>query len=837
VRAERSRKAMEDERPASSSSDFGVLLRRHRLAAGLSQEALAERARMSSDGISALERGHRRTPQRETLGLLADALALRGEERREFEIIASRAPVPRRTGPIDIAVGVSPEGGIPGLPLTLTSFVGRTAELGEITKLVHEYRLVTITGAGGVGKTQTALRVGMTLGASADPAVFFVGLASVGSPSLIVVAVASAVGLREVPGRPLLEALVAYLKGRALLLIFDNCEHVITEAAALVNTLLGECPHLRILATSREPLWTAGERTFRLPSLNAPSPDATRGLNAKEAATYGAIALFADRARAVDHRFTLTDENAPIVADLCRRLDGIPLAIELAAARANLLSIKALTERLDDRFRILTSRERTALPRQQTLRATINWSYDLLSETQQRLFERLAVFSGSAALEAAEAVAPDGALSAPDVFDLLSSLAEKSLVIANVEEGVPRYRLLESTRAFALEKLQERGESAAFAQRHAEWAAQVADRVHAKAAAVPVELWIRELELELENARSAIDWGLSTGHVALAARIASGFARVWRMNRGYAEPYRWVQAVVGSLDCTVERAIAARAWLTLAGLTFGTRRVDAAERALELSDRRDDPEDHMSALYQLAVGLIEAGRIEEAQVVNDRALQLCQQSESTKSRRYADALDVHARIVAANGLVDEARGHYEDALSLMTALGDEHEATLRRLNLGELEYRAGNFERALRFAEAAAQSAWRMRSRHREATALTNAAACHLALGDIEAARKKAQEALEFAQSCPPIEAAAAIQHLATVAALSGDARSGARLCGYVDARFRNERCERGFTERHTHDMLMRALREKLSGAEIETLGTEGALLSEEQVTNEVFEV
>ena len=330
---------------------FGTLLRQYRIAAGLSQEALAERARMSVNGVSALERGYRRTPQHETLALLAGALALDVERRREFEAAAVRSGFVRRG--TSVALGPWPATSSSNLPLALKSFVGREAELEEVGSLARHHRLVTIAGAGGLGKTQTALQVGRALSSGAAGAVCLVSFARIANPELVVGAVASTLGVQEVPERPLVETLITYLKSKTMLLIFDNCEHVIEEAAIVTEALLGACPRIRILATSRESLRAAGEHTYRLPPLSIPSVEAARRVNATNALEYAAIVLFIDRARAADHRFKVTDENAPIVAELCRRLDGIPLAIELAAARVNQSSLETLTGRLDDRLSIL----------------------------------------------------------------------------------------------------------------------------------------------------------------------------------------------------------------------------------------------------------------------------------------------------------------------------------------------------------------------------------------------------------------------------------------------------------------------------------------------------
>jgi predicted ATPase/transcriptional regulator with XRE-family HTH domain len=810
---------MEDEGRASSSPDFGTLLRQYRIAAGLSQEALAERARMSTNGIGALERGYRRTPQRETLALLAKALALDGEQRRIFEAAATRSGAPRRPRTQSVAVGVW-DSAASSLPVTLTSFVGREAELAEIAALMRDHRLVTITGSGGVGKTQTALRVGRALG-NGEGSVRFVGLAAVTNPSLVPAAVASAVGAQELPNRSTLQTLAGYLKNKTLLLIFDNCEQVIDEVAVVADALLQSCPHLQILATSREPLRAAGEQTYRLPSLSV-----------VEATT-----LFEDRARAVNNRFLLTGENALTVAELCRRLDGIPLAIELAAARANLLSVEELTAKLDERFRILTTGERTALPRQQTMRAAIDWSYDLLSLQERRLFERLSVFVGGCTLEAVEAVAPDSSLSRTDVFDLLSSLAEKSLFVVDREDAESRYRLLESTRAFALEKLTEHSEHEAVARRHAVWIADLADRAAATALAIPVEDWVGTFEPELENARAAIDWASACGEISLAARIACGLTELWRLSHGYAEPRRWLELLLSRVDVAADPGTAARIWHALATVTLGMHSVEAAQRALELDTFDNEPDKRVVAFHQISAGLLEAGRVDEAEAANQRALQLSRESGLSRSRRYAAALDLRAQLAAAREHFDEARQYYSEALSLTATLGEEHETDNLRINMGELEYRANHIERALEFADAAVAAARRIRSRHREATALVNSSAYRLTLGDLNGAHADARDALALSRWASSLEVAAAIQHLATVTALRGDAGRGARLYGYVDSWYRSEGCERGVTERRTREILMAALHEKLTAAEIDSNSAEGAQLSEEEAVTEALAV
>ncbi len=421
-------------------SEFGPLLRHYRHAAGLSQETLAERADISTNGIGALERGYRLTPQRETLTLLVRALKLNHDDLLAFEAAAARRGYRPRGN--SVPVGPWPKATTSALPQAPTSFIGRAVELEEIARLVREHRLVTLTGAGGIGKTRTALQIGRALSDAAGGAVCFVGLGAVNIPSMVMTAIAATIGVQTLPDHSLLETLLAYLRNKTLLLILDNCEQVVIEATIAAESLLAACPGVRVLATSRERLRAAGEHMYRLPSLRITD----------------AVELFSDRARAVDHRFAVTDETAPIVGELCGRLDGIPMAIELAAARMNVLSLKALSEKLDDRLSVLSGGPLTAPPRQRTIRATIEWSYSLLAAPERRLFECLSVFSRGCTLADAVTVCSDEDVAEDEMLDLLSSLIDKSLVVADFYGSEPRYRLLEPFRRYALERLKARGD-------------------------------------------------------------------------------------------------------------------------------------------------------------------------------------------------------------------------------------------------------------------------------------------------------------------------------------------------------------------------------------------
>jgi predicted ATPase/DNA-binding winged helix-turn-helix (wHTH) protein len=716
------------------------------------------------------------------------------------------------------------------LPRQVAPLIGREEVSAEVESLVREHPLVTLAGTGGIGKTRLALQAAANLLGDWTDGVWLVELASLSDPALVVNALASTFGLRDQASRSMLAVLLQYLRPRRLLMILDNCEHLIEEVAKVADAILRSAPEVRILATSREPLRIAAEQLYRVPSLAVPPGDS---LTSEEALRYGAIALFVERARASDPKFALNDESAPSVAEICRRLDGIALAIELAAGRVRMLPPRQLARKLDERFRVLTGGNRTALPRQQTMRALIDWSYDLLTEPEQRLFRRLAVFAGGWTLDAAEVVCTDETLEAHEVINLLSLLVDKSLVVAGTEH--PRYGLLESTRAFALEKLGQSGEREALVRRQAQWAADLGDRAHETAWTIPIAQRRAQFDPELENARLALDWALSHDEIPTAARILVGFSNSYQRLIGTAEVRQRLEAVLECLDAGPQPALAARVWGTLASLSVGSRAVEAAQRALEFAGRCNDRLTTIASLNTAAFGLVQSGRAQEARPVIDRALRLSRESSPTRSFIHVQTMNVAASVARACGRIDEAQQIWAEALSLTTAIGGE--ATTMRVNMGELEFQKQNAARALEFVKAIeAQTPGPHADRNRSG-AIMNGAAYRIALGDIVGARGAARDVLRLARGVDSLFATIATQHLATVAALNGDPRRGALLRGYIDASYRNIGYEREPTEQRTYDILMAALRGRLIDAEIESLAVEGALLSEDEAVAEALRV
>ena len=506
-------------RARKTASPFGVALQRARRSAGLSQQELAERAGLSQRGIADLERGIRRNPYPATLRRLVEALGLEHTEREAFLAAADRCE------PASHVAAVRPAR---SLPLLLNSLVGREHELASIRRLLQTSRLVTLTGTGGIGKTRLVLEVTR---ASADAV--FVDLAPLTDGGLVMAAVAAALGVREQPNASLHDLLCTRLAEGNPLLVLDNCEHLVQACAELAESLLRSCPELRILATSRERLGVPGERNWPVPPLAVPDEQ----LPAARLPECETVRLFLERATAMCPEFAHTPRNSGSIASLCRRLDGIPLAIELAAARVNVLSVEQIAVRLDDAVRLLAGGSRTSPARHQTLQATFEWSHDLLSEPERLLLARVSVFAGGWTLEAAEAVCGSVPLEREDILDLLGQLVDKSLVLVEAGDGdVRRYRLLEPLRQFAAERLAERGATADLRQRHAHWVSALVEGAARSYHGPNEPAALDRLEREHANIQAGFDWLLDgQAQVDEAARLAGGLWWFWTLRDNWLE--------------------------------------------------------------------------------------------------------------------------------------------------------------------------------------------------------------------------------------------------------------------------------------------------------------
>ena len=574
------------------------------------------------------------------------------------------------------------------LPTQLTSFVGRERELAMARERLAGTRLLTLTGAGGSGKTRLALEIARREADALDGELAWTELAAVATGSLVADTVLAALGLSEQPGRSATETLIGALRDRRTLLVLDNCEHVIDASALLADALLRACPHLRILATSREALGIAGETAWLVPPLSLPSTAAD--LDASEA-----IALFVERARAVVPSFALGPANAELVTRICRRLDGLPLALELAAARLRALSLERIVDRLDDRFRLLTTGNRAALPRQQTLRAAIDWSYDLLSEHERLLLERLAVFAGGFTLEGAESVCAGGGIEADDVLDLVAGLVEKSLVtLLDAEEDV-RYRLLETVREYGREALARRGDAHEYRARHARFYAALAAEAESHLTTARRPQWTAVLQLDLDNLREALSWS-AEGDPMLHLRIAGTLCWFWYSSGLWTEARRWLDAALAlpaAAEPTPERAsvlFAAGALASLQGQPATARPwlYECASLAQSSGDERLEA----YAFNYLAMTYGQEG---DARTVSlaERALSWATRTGDLYCQRLA--LLILGTYSARIGELDRARALMEQGVEVARAFGAERELGIALNCLGATLSEQGELTRAV----------------------------------------------------------------------------------------------------------------------------------------------
>jgi predicted ATPase/class 3 adenylate cyclase len=594
------------------------------------------------------------------------------------------------------------------LPLELTSFVGRERELAELSGRLKTTRLLTLTGAGGCGKTRLALQLGADVAESFPDGVWLVELAPLADAALVPDAVAAAVGARGGTGQPIHPALLAFLRTRRLLVILDNCENLLEACARLADAILRGCPNLRILATSREALGIAGEISWRVPSLTLLGGD--RPMSLEAVAATETARLFVERAVAVQPAFALTEQNAPAVARICRRLDGIPLAIELAATRVRALSVEQIAGRLDQRFRLLTGGSRTALPRQQTLAATVSWSYDLLTEPEQNLFNRLSVFAGGFTLEAAEAICGvlgDGSplreeleekwrtgyqvlgegtrgpdtrdlTSSPDVLDLLTSLVDKSLVVAETTDSdVGRYRLLETLRQYGRERLLATGEAERVQGRHAAYYLALAKDAAPHLCRPEQLAHLRRLDAVIDNARAALRWYLDVGDAVDGLSLANSMYWYWWYRGVIVEGAAWCAAFLRLPDSATPslgrvQALDLAGWgLTLRGDLDEGRRM-CAEALAMARDTKDDRTIGWVMLRVSAHGGPEKARWYGA---DERALgegSLAHYRKAGDRWGISNALTRLGSLAVARGDLESARDLLMESLATARAVGDRN---------------------------------------------------------------------------------------------------------------------------------------------------------------------
>jgi predicted ATPase/predicted Ser/Thr protein kinase len=587
------------------------------------------------------------------------------------------------------------------LPTPLTSFIGRSRERAEVRRLFLTARMVTILGPGGSGKTRLAVQVAKEVLAEFADGVWLVELEALVDPALVAQQVAREVGVQEEAGTPIAATLAASLGSKMVLLVLDNCEHVAAAVAPLVATLMRAAPNIRVIATSREALGVPGEVIWRIPTLSVPDPR-TSVIKSKEVAgRYEAVRLFVDRAQAVQPAFQLTDKNAAAVAQVCHRLDGIPLAIELAAVRVKVLPVEQILTRLQDRFALLTGGSRTALPRQQTLRATVDWSYDLLSDPERKLLNRVSVFAGGFSLEAAESVCAWDGLESYDVLDLISPLIDKSLVVPNESGESSRYTLLETIRDYAAERLKQTGEIDTQADRHAFHYFKLALQAEPELQGPDQALWFERLDLEHDNVRRATRYYTERKDAGSALLMAGAIWRYWWTRGTWEEGRAVLRDALGfaaAREPSVERA---KALYASAVMARGQGDFDAADgyldESLAIARSLGDKAGVGNALFEQGNLANYRGDLASGATLYAGALAIRREIED----RLGVSLTLHnlAVVSQARGDGAEARRLFEEALELHRALGNATMEAYTLNGLTDIVLHQGDLDAAQRFLE------------------------------------------------------------------------------------------------------------------------------------------
>ncbi len=747
-------------------ADFGELLRRQRRAAGLTQEGLAAQAGLSARGIADLERGARRTPRRDTIALLVRALGASPEDETALLAAARRSrapvgsPVQALSGGVDPAASDrhwqdAPHSPPPNnLPAQLTLLLGRDEISHSLTALVRraDVRLVTLTGPGGIGKTRLAMQVAADLLGDFADGVWFVRLSRLTDWRLVIPTIAQTLGLKEMGGQAITEALRIHLRERCLLLVLDNCEHV-AAAAPEIADLLATCPAINVLATSRAALRLRGEREYPVPPLEVPpaAPGASAALAPERLADYPAVALFIERARATKPDFALTAGSAATVAEICARLDGLPLAIELAAARVKLLPPSALLAQLTHDLGFLAGGARDLDERQQAMRGAIAWSERLLADADQVLFRRLAVFAGGCALEAAEAVcaAPEGAESLhADLFDGLGALVDQNLIFQREEDGEPRFGMLHVIREYALERLETSGEAEALRRAHAATVLALVERAEPELTGPDAVVWLGRLEREHDNLRAALGWAQERGEVETGLRLVASVFRFWVARGHLREGRAWASELLAQGEDTPEAQSSGarkRALFAVGVLALYSGDEAAAETWLEQAAARGRAEGDL--------------------------------------RTSANALSSLGVVAMHQGHLEQAKARLEESLALARMVGERRGIAVVLTNLGIVVYSQGDLERAAPSFSEALAVARQLGDRDLMATSLANLSAVALRRGEVPQAENMAREALAlYRELSDPRRCAVGLEGLASSAGMAGQGERAARLLGAATA-------------------------------------------------------
>ena len=649
---------------------------------------------------------------------------------RVFQVIAPDLP---KEFPTLRALDVFPN----NLPIQLTSFVGRKKEVEQIKRLLEQYRLVTLTGSGGIGKTRLSIQVASELLTKYPDGVWLVELAPVTDPSLVIQAICATLDVTPQENTSALNTLTGYLRQKKILLVIDNCEHLIDVCAQVAKSLLQACPNLRVIASSREALGIEAESAYRVPSLSLiDSKRKLHGIKQSEA-----VQLFVERARAILPGYALTEVNAPIIAQICQRLDGIALAIELAASRVKLLKVEQIAARLDDAFRLLTGGSRTALPRQQTLRGAIDWSYNLLTEEERTVLRCLSVFVGGWTLDAAEAVCDN-----PAILDLLTHLVDKSLVAVDRERRrEARYYLLETIRQYAREKLAESGEGERVRAHHLNYFLELTKRAEPELYGAAQVEWLHKLEDEHANVRAALEWSLQ-GNIALGQQLAAASWWSWSLRGHLSEGYEWLGRMLAVSPQNNETPIRAKllsgaGWLA-AMLDYIEQSEAYAEKSIALYRQIGDKNGMAFSLATLATRAYRRSDYDQATKLAEESRALYAEVRNKWGLRHVAGLLGY--VAEAQGNLEQAQKLYEESLMLAQELGDKDGIGWTLYLLGRLAHSQGNDAQAIKLLEEGLQFARETMSKPEIGWILTAMGYIAIGNGEYEHARMYLEEGMEI---------------------------------------------------------------------------------------------
>jgi non-specific serine/threonine protein kinase len=674
------------------------------------------------------------------------------------------------------------------LPAHRVRVIGRELDLAAARQalLGAEGRLLTFTGTGGCGKTRLAVELASSLLEVFPDGVWLVELAPLSDPNLVPQTVMSALGLREQPGEAASQTLIGWIGRRRLLLLLDNCEHLIDACADLAEQLLGSCPHIRVLATSREHLRIQGELVWRVPPLA--TPDATHTLAPADLVRYAAVQLFVQRARAVQPAFALGPANASALAAVCARLEGLPLALELAAARVRVLSVPQILEHLNDCFRLLVGGSRTAPARQQTLWAALDWSYRLLSPAEQVMFRRLAVFAGAWNLKAARAVCTDGVIARAEVLELLTSLVDKSLVIVSEHDGRARYRLLEPLRAFGGQQLAAQRELEQVQERHAAFCVCTAEQAATELVGSSQAMWLNDLESQHDDLRAALRWAQEHGDVETGARLAGNLGRFWDLRGHLTEGRKWAEAFLALGSCpssAKECAYRLKLLRMTSGLALAQGDLAAAaafaEEGLALARASGNSQGQAGFLLLLGHVARIRGQFDRAATYLEHTLAL--QRALADPWGIAGALEALATLAGWQGEDERAATLRAESLTLFRSVGDTRGTAVALYWLGVLACWRGEHAQAAALDEESLALFRTLGDERSVAAALAGLGDIALAQGTWQEAATHFGEALESFRRLGDQEGLRRSVHgLACAAAHGSRPQPAARLLGAADA-------------------------------------------------------